>query len=523
VKKTKLNQENNEQVKVPFSLLFTGWTIIIAGLLIWGYKSIYDETLFLAKKEAYKGYEKDVIMRAWAASHGGVYVPISEHTQPNPYLSHIPERDIVTPSGKKLTLMNPAFITRETHEIYYKRLKVRSHITSLRPVRKANAPDKWETEALQSFEKGEKEYYGFGKIDKVEYFRYMAPLKAEKTCLTCHTTQGYKLGDIMGGISSSVKWEDYEKSLTANLSTLFLSYGSVWLIGFIGIYIVKRRFIIYIAYRDKTESEIKKVNRELKEAESRLEKSLTEKQNLIDELTKTKVQLEKSHREKDKFFSIISHDLRSPFQGFIGFTEILSKQPEVLNYKELSEIGKEIHISANNLYKLLTNLLEWSKVQMEGVNFKPCKFSLEEKLVSNANLVKERFSGKEIEFNISYPENKYIHVDENMLDSILRNLLTNAFKFTKNKEEVSLTVEIKNNEYLFTVRDTGIGMNETIMKNLFVLGENVGRKGTMGEETSGLGLLLAKEFVERHSGRIWAESKENEGTTFYFTIPYVDY
>ncbi len=517
------NQNKKYHIKVPFSILYIGWTIIIIGLVAWYYHTIYNETFLLARKEAYKGYEKDLIMRSWATLHGGVYVPITETTLPNPYLSNIKERDIETPSGKKLTLLNPAYITRQTHEIYFNELGIRSHITSLKPIRIENKADKWEIKALKSFERNNKEFYGFDIINNVEYFRFMAPLVTTKGCLKCHESQGYKVGDIRGGISSSIKWADYKKSINAQLINIFAGYGIVWIIGFVGISLVKRRFIIYITNRDIAESEIYKMNNELHESKSTIENNLIEKEKLIKELIETKDKLEKINSEKDKLFSIIAHDLRSPFQGFIGLTELMAEGSENFSSEELSSFSKDIHKSASNLLKLLTNLLEWAKIQKGLISFNPKELNLLEIVNQNVELIDKYGEKKGINIKYEIPPDLKVFSDEEMLNSVLRNVLANAIKFTVIGGNIfikALVTETKTVTVM--IKDDGIGMNEDLLNKLFKPGEKVGRKGTDGEESTGLGLLLCKEFAERNGGKIWVESQINVGSTFYFTIPKLD-
>ena len=162
-------KNDSEKIKLPFPqmkhyvwVLAGVWTIVIAVSLIWHSFHTKQETLEVAQTEARVAYEKDIIYRRWNAGHGGVYVLVTKETQPNPYLFDVPERDITTPSGKALTLMNPAYMTRQAHELEKQKLGVRGHITSLNPIRPENAPDPWETEALRAFGRGEPQ--GFGKV-----------------------------------------------------------------------------------------------------------------------------------------------------------------------------------------------------------------------------------------------------------------------------------------------------------------------------------------------------------------------
>ncbi len=179
------------------------WSLLIAISLIWNIKSEKAGTLDVARIEARTAFEKDVIYRRWNAAQGGIYAPVTEKTQPNPYLD-VPERDITTPLGKKLTKINPAYMTRQVHEMEMKEHGVKGHITSLNPIRPSNTPDSWETQALKGFQAGKAEVSSVEKADGKDYMRLMRPLLTESGCLKCHAAQGYKLCDIRGGICVAI-------------------------------------------------------------------------------------------------------------------------------------------------------------------------------------------------------------------------------------------------------------------------------------------------------------------------------
>ena len=180
------------------------WTVLIFASLIWNVVLARQELLEAARIQARSAYEKDVIYRLWNAGHGGVYVPVTDGTQPSPYLSGMPERDIVTPSGRLLTWINPAHMTRQVHELAERESGILGHLTSLDPIRPENAPDPWETEALRAFERGASEVSSVEEMGGKNYMRLMRPLIAEKDCLKCHARQGYREGDLRGGISVSI-------------------------------------------------------------------------------------------------------------------------------------------------------------------------------------------------------------------------------------------------------------------------------------------------------------------------------
>lgn len=277
-----------------------------------------------------------------------------------------------------------------------------------------------------------------------------------------------------------------------------------------------------ISAEKATEQEIKKLLDEISLANHALAASLEQKNALIDSLEETKNKLEESNYEKDKFFSIIAHDLRSPFNGFIGLTKVMVEDIEDLSLREFHEFSKALHDSAENLYKLLENLLTWSSEKRGSTSFRPEPFLLKESVDIAYNLQKASLENKEQKVEIEVSPDIYVFGDTQMVNTVIRNLLSNANKFTRKGGLIKITAREIDNEIEISIADSGIGIPEDILKNLFKLGEKTSRKGTDYESSSGLGLLLCKEFVEKNNGRIWVESTEDIGTTFYFTLPRFD-
>lgn len=191
------------QTKPYIAVSITIWSLIIIASGVWNVSQarISQHQIFLESGRAF--FNLIVLTREWNSQHGGVYVPVTADIQPNPFLD-VPNRDITTTSGQKLTLINPAYMTRLISELAAKKDNVQFHITSLKPIRPANAPVAWEQVALTGFEsKGQAEYYEYADSQKTSLFRYMAPLITQQSCLKCHAKQGYEVGDVRGGISVS--------------------------------------------------------------------------------------------------------------------------------------------------------------------------------------------------------------------------------------------------------------------------------------------------------------------------------
>lgn len=237
------------------------------------------------------------------------------------------------------------------------------------------------------------------------------------------------------------------------------------------------------------------------------------------QLTIANERLQKLNAEKDKFFSIIAHDLRSPFSGFLGLTKIMAEDLLSMPITEIMELSQIMQESANTMYKLLENLLEWSRMQRGTASFLPDMYELRSLAEQNIKLLATNFEKKKIEVHNDIAHDLSVWCDVPMLNSVLRNILSNAVKFTNTGGEIWLTSEENDQEVLLAVRDSGIGIDEETISKLFRLDEIVSRPGTAGEPSTGLGLLLCKEFIERHGGRIWVKSQVGMGTTFYCSLP----
>ncbi|MCG7983234.1 MAG: EAL domain-containing protein [Candidatus Thiodiazotropha lotti] len=226
-----LVHSDKARLRVQLWLVFFGWTLMVLLLLLWSLNNEDAEMQELARQEAIDNFNKDQAFRVWATTHGGVYVPVTERTPPSPHLKHIPERDLVTPSGRQLTLMNPAFMLRQMMDDYADLYGVRGRITSIKPLNPDNAPDDWEWAALKSFERGEKEQFEFTDIDGEPYLRLIRPMQTQKGCLKCHLKQGYRVGDVRGGVGISVPMKDYFATAAVQKREISMGLGLIWLAG----------------------------------------------------------------------------------------------------------------------------------------------------------------------------------------------------------------------------------------------------------------------------------------------------
>jgi PAS domain S-box-containing protein len=249
-------------------------------------------------------------------------------------------------------------------------------------------------------------------------------------------------------------------------------------------------------------------------------RNIDERKRMEAEIIHSEAELRELNATKDKFFSIIAHDLKSPFNSFLGYTELMVDELDNMSLKQIQAIAVDMKRSANYLYGLLENLLQWSRIQRGISGFDPSKLKLKTKVEDSINAVTELASKKGIAITISIPDELEVFADSNMLESIIRNLTTNAVKFSPRGGKVIINAKSGENNFIeISIVDTGIGMNNEMLVKLFQLDEQTSRKGTDGEPSTGLGLIICKDFIEKHGGKIWVESKEDEGSAFYFTIP----
>ncbi len=244
-------------------LLFTLWSVVILVLVSFNIYSLQQMTRDIAIREARSNFNKDQAIRAWSTTHGGVYVPIDASTPPNLHLSHVQDRDLTSPTGKKLTLMNPAYMIRQMNENFAEEYGVKGHITSLNPLRPENKADAWEKKALESFEQGTKEVVEFSEVNGRSSLRLMQPMKTKQGCLKCHVHQGYKVGDIRGGVSVVLPIDSLIANQNKTIVTQSFALFFLWLFGGCFIFMVGNRLNKSVADHNRTLKNVQEIKERL--------------------------------------------------------------------------------------------------------------------------------------------------------------------------------------------------------------------------------------------------------------------
>jgi signal transduction histidine kinase len=246
---------------------------------------------------------------------------------------------------------------------------------------------------------------------------------------------------------------------------------------------------------------------------------VTDRKRIEDQLKESEIRLRELNATKDKFFSIIGHDLKNPFNAIIGFSNILLDQVKEKDYEGIEEYAEIIHKSSLRAMSLLADLLEWSQLQTGKLIFSPTTFDLAKLIDEVSDLANDAALHKNILILNDLPAQVIVFADKSMIGSVLRNLVSNAVKFSNVNGRINISVNKTPTEFIVAIQDNGVGIKEESIGKLFRIEEAYSTPGTLKETGTGLGLLLCKELVQKHGGKIWVESKVGSCSTFFFTIP----
>jgi len=470
------------------------WTLLILASFVWNTfidrHAVEEEALYLARAI----HEEDIQFRHWNASNGGVYVPVSEVTRPNPYLAHVPTRDIAMPDGQLLTLVNPSYMTRQIYELKDEAdLEVRGHLTSLRPLRPENAPDEWEVRALLEFQtEGATEVSSIETMeDGRQYLRMMRPMTAESECLKCHGDQGYDEGDIRGGMSVSVLMSPRIDRLHEHLAVLSVGHGLFWLLGIGGIVIAGMR------------------QKRHEDARTRLLKQLRQSQKL---------------ESIGQLAGGVAHDFNNYLTAIRGFNDLALTEltPDSPARKDIEESRK----AADRAAAMTRQLLIFSR--REAIDPRPVDLN---GLITDLLKMLERIIGDQFRVSCGLSEGLWaVSADAAQMEQVLVNLAVNARDAMSDGGEIRLatgnvTVDRQyaaghpgartGDHVRLTVEDSGAGMDAETLAHVFepFYSTKPAGKGT------GLGLAVVYGIVSQHDGWLEVESSPGQGSAFSVFLP----
>ncbi len=499
-------------MKKYIGAILAAWFTIGTLSLCWNLYDERKERKTLALNNAQTFFSQLVLTRKWNAQHGGLYAPVGPDVQPNPHLID-PARDVITLDGVQLTKINPAFMTRQLAEISAQKENVHFHITSLNPIRPENKAEDWEREWLADFEKGIQERGMFWEDSDNIHFRYMAPLFVKKECLKCHGIQGYKIGDIRGGISLSMPVKLPLHNWQMILSHLLIIITGALVILFFGDRLIENQKHLI----DANASLAKEANnRKLTQIELQ-----NARDNLEDRVHERTAELRQINKALNEFAYIISHDLQQPLitvQAFSG--QIRKKCLGELNDQCLSYLNK-IDSSNMRMQELIDGLLQYTRVTSDHGSYE--KVNLETTLgnVLDDLSVPIEQTGAVIIAD-ALPT---IEANSLQMRQLFQNLLSNSLKYchTGKKLKITVATERLNNEpdgsdkYRITVEDNGIGFKKEHNERIFNIFEQLPKDGEY--QGTGIGLSICRTIVEHHNGSITAEGSPDNGARFTITLP----
>lgn len=488
---------SNGKTKKIFILIYIFIVIIVLSTLLSILKLIDehndDHESFLFKTS--KTHFEDIVnSRAWNAQYGGVYVYKKEGIEPNPYLknNHIYDKD-----GELLVKINPAWMTRMLSEVG-KSDDYRFRITSLKPINPKNKADEFETRALEYLEEHSQEsYYSEVKQNSDEY-RFLGKLGVTDACMRCHAEQGYKVGDIRGGISVTLNAKDSYEILgfmdNVKLLVVFVAFMILLVSGYMIIFIYRHQLFV-------------------KNLNIRLEEDVKERTK---ELEAAKTEAENANRLKSEFLSNVTHEIKTPLNTILSMSKLAISECDSPEMDCLVSINN----AGNNLNILVENIIDYSKLEAGLLELKTNTFNIKGLMSDIKNFINEKAVIKEVDVKL-YVDSEIpalLNGDIQRVHQILNQLTDNAIKFTPSGGKITLSVKLLSKDsqrahLLFSVRDSGIGITDEDQMKLFVDVLQLDQKLHRKYAGIGIGLVFCKKLIEVLGGSVSLKSKVDEGTT----------
>lgn len=549
------------RLSITTKLLIATGTVLVLTMGILFYILIQrQERLILnqMRNEARSLFRQVLLTRRWIADHGGIFVERLPWVKPNPYLSEIgKEAEVIDRKGRKLVRENPALVTKELSRYARERDLFWFNITSLKPLNPENSPDEFEREALKLFESGKaSEYSVVQRVDKLRYFKFIAPLFVETPCLDCHLRQGYRIGDVRGAISITIPVEDLFLEMKKNRISMITVAIVVTFMLFFTIYITMRWFILsplsrlnrsirdFAAGNDSTGElilsgdEIEEISRTFTDMaqslseyhsclEDRVKAAVKDLEETNRKLTEVNKELIEMNNKKSDFVAKVSHELRTPLTSIKGAMDYIATRlkttieettssKEDVDLQHLTDLFNFFDIikkNAERLIRLVNDILEIERLEQGKAELHltdvDISVLIDEVIMSiqSATLQKNIIINKEVISDV-------ISADEDRLRQVLINLLSNAIKFNPEGGEVLIKTIISEDCLMVIVKDSGPGIAPEEQEKIFDKFYKSGNK-----EGSGLGLAISKGIIEAHGGIIGVISDGSKGSSFYFKLP----
>lgn len=527
-------------------------TLIVALGISFYFIAQRQERLIMGQveNEARAIFKQIVITRKWIADHGGIFVEKLPWTKPSPYINDSEIRDV---QGKRYIRETPAMVTKELSKYAKNKGLYWFHITSLKLTNPENAPDEFEKNALQQFEKTTtKEIISIENIDNSKYLRYVSPLYIEEPCLNCHARQGYKIGDLRGAISITIPMDKTFAEIASNRQSMFIAAVLTVLALMTAMFFMMKKIVLTPMKRLKSainefsegryspEKRLKTGDEfeDLCNAFSQMAGTLTDYHiclnNKIKDATK---ELEEANRKlietnrllneanirKSDFIARASHELRTPLTSIKGAMDYISaKLSSYLQYHHEETSLRDLHIffevikkNSERLIRMVNTMLDIERIEMGTSELSFADVNLSYLIAETLTHFQIHADEKGIYFNANIPNNITVRIDEDRIKQVLINLLSNAIKFAPEGSEIIIFAYPEKDYVVVEVQDDGPGIppseHEKVFEKFY---KNSSKEGT------GLGLAICKSIIEAHNGIIGVKSDGKKGSCFYFKLPH---
>lgn len=506
------------------------------------------------EKEARAIFRQIVIARKWVADHGGVFIEKRPGINPNPYLKSM-KAEIVDVEGKRYVKRNPAMVTKELSRYSEKEGLYWFHITSLNLTNPENAPDKFEKMALLDFEKNNiTEAFFIETVNSSKYLRYISALYVEDSCLGCHASQGYKVGDIRGAISITIPLDKTLNYISENRKGLLAAAIITLFSMIVALFLMIKRIVItpmsklQAAINDfsegnynpekrlKTGDEFEELCKAfsamaaiLSDYHSCLNNKIREATKGLEETNKRLIEVNKllndSNIKKSDFIAKLSHELRTPLTSVKGAMDYIAvKLSAFINNKSSEESIDDIYLffdviknNTERLIRMVNSMLDIERIEsgISEMNFKESNLSY---LISEVLLCfQPDVDRKGIFFNAHIPDSLMVYVDEDRIKQVLINIISNAVKFSPLESEITIFSYNEKDSVIVEIWDEGPGVKPFEQEKIF---EKFYKNGS--HDGAGLGLSICKSIIELHNGSIGVRSDGKNGSCFYFKLPSID-
>lgn len=484
-------------------------------------------------------FKQLVITRKWIADHGGVFIR-APWEEPSPYFS---EPEIVDIKGRKYIKQSPAMVTKELSRYAQKEGLFTFHITSLKLINPENAPDEFERAALVEFEKGTaKELSKIEKIGSSYFYRYIAPLYVEQSCLKCHAHLGYKLGDVRGAMSVSIPMDYAISMINSGRKGMVLASIATISILMLILYVMLKELVLRpvkqlkasmkeFSTGQKTEISVISTGDEFEDLSRsfvNMSRSLTEYHTSLQDkvraatksLEDANARLIELNEKKSEFIAKISHELRTPLTSIKGAMDYISTRFSMRENpdKDMSDIIGFFEVIKNNserLIRMVNDTLDLERIESGVLDLHFSQVNLLSLIKEVITSFRSIASEKNITFKIEANPKTYVTADEDRIRQVMINLISNAIKFSPADSEIHIMVTETAKAVTVYVKDTGQGISAEEEEKVF---DKFYTKGT--KDGTGLGLAICKGIIEAHNGEIKvSNNKEERGCTFYFTLP----